>query len=434
MSTLPTRTDDALAPPPEKPEGASSGAPAPGEVSFARLIGTSTAVKLVMDTAVQIFNPFLGIIAAGLGTNVVVMGRLVSLRSSMGLFAPAFSGLADRLGYRRTIRLSLTLAAAGMLLIGVSPTVWIAAIGMAVMGLGSGSFLPILQAYLSTRLPYTVRARGLGIVEYAWALTGIVGLSLVGLLIAATSWRVPFVLLALLLLVAGWVVRGLPPTHHAAAAQQDTAQGAESAAGRGLSPVERVRRFFAIHQNARSTYSTIAAGALNYFGAMQLMLIHGAWLSDRFGLGAAALGTVALVLGVGDLVASVSVSLFTDRIGKRRSVLLGTAVAIAGYLLLPRIAGDVTAAVLGILLARAGFEFTIVSHFPLLSEQAPAQRAKVMTLGSAILLLLATGAGFTAPWLYLRIGIGGVTALSALVSAVAFVILLVLVRERGTPK
>jgi len=33
-------------------------------------------------------------------------------------------------------------------------------------------------------------------IEYAWALTGILGLSLIGLLIEQTGWRTPFLLLA----------------------------------------------------------------------------------------------------------------------------------------------------------------------------------------------------------------------------------------------
>lgn len=403
--------------------------PAP-EWSFARLIGTATGVKLVMDTSVQLFNPFLSIFAAGLGASVVAMGRLISLRSLMGLFAPGFGMLADRWGYRRTIRLSLTLASAGILLIGFSPSFWVAVLGIVIMGLGTGSFVPMLQAYLSGRLPYAQRARGLGIVEYSWALTGIVGLSLMGALIAWQGWRAPMILLGVLLLAAGWVVQRMPPTYHAA--QVEASPGSHA----GVTPAPRigarVRGYFALPHNVRSTYSTISAGALNYFAAMQLMIIYGAWLAAEFGLTAQALGTVAFALGVGDLLASVAVSLFTDRFGKRRSVILGTAVALVGYVLLPQLDTGVLTAVLGIAIARTGFEFAIVSYFPLLSEQVPEQRSKVMSLGSAISLTVATASGFTAPWLLTTVGISGVTMLSAAAASVALLILLSLVRDRAS--
>jgi predicted MFS family arabinose efflux permease len=394
------------------------------EISFFRLIGTSTGVKLVVDTTVQIFNPFLAIIAAGLGTNVIVMGRLVSLRSIMGLFAPLFGAMSDRVGYRRTIRLALLFTAAGILLVGLSPNIWIAAIGMGIMGLGTGSFVPMLHAYLSGKLPYTRRARGLGIVEYSWALTGIFGLSLVGWLIAATNWRVPMVLLGVLLLIGAWVFSRMPAAPHPPRPAPDPAS-----AQPGL--LKRTRTYFAVGPTALSTYATILAGAFNYFAAMSVMIIYGAWFGDAFGLGAAALGTVALVFGLFDLVSSVAVSLFTDKLGKRYSVMLGCTIALLGYMVLPWLTFALVPAVLGVAVARAGFEFAVVANFPLLSEQAPAQRGKVLALGSALGLVFVTLAGFTSPWLYTHVGIQGVIWVSATSTALALLILFFGVRERG---
>ena len=401
-------------------------APVPN-ISFARLIGTSTAVKICMDTTVQFWSPFLSIVAAGMGTSVVVMGRLVSLRSAMGMSAPLMGLLSDRIGYRRAIRLSLTLAAAGILLVGISPNLWVAALGMAVMGLGTGSFLPLLQSYLSSRLPYALRARGLGIVEYSWALTGIVGLSAIGWLIAATNWRVPMVILSGLLLVAGWVVSRLPPTHHAEAIEAESAQRPLPVRSFGA----QVRDYFSLGETARSTYATILTGALIYFAGNQLLIIYGAWLAVEFGLEAAALGTVAMVLGIFDLAAAVTVSLWVDRLGKRRGVIAGLVVSLAGFLAIPAMTTSVALAVLGIALARIGFEFAIVSYFPLLSEQAPAQRGKVMSLGSAILLAFGTAAGFTSPMLFEWGGIRNVALLSGAAVGGSLIVILTLVHERS---
>jgi predicted MFS family arabinose efflux permease len=75
----------------------------------------------------------------------------------------------------------------------------------------SASFVPTLQAYLGASLPFAQLARGMGMLEYSWALTGIVGLSLMGLLIAATNWRVPFFVLSVGLVVALFIFRTLPP-------------------------------------------------------------------------------------------------------------------------------------------------------------------------------------------------------------------------------
>ena len=400
--------------------------PSGDDVSFARLIGTSIGTKLLVDSTTQIFNPFLHIIATGLGTDVVTLGRLLGLRSAVGMLAPFFGALADRRGYRLVIRMGLLLNAAGMLLVGISTNLWMTALGLIVAGLGVSSFIPTLQAYVSARLPYAQRARALGMVEYSWALTGIVGLSAIGWLMAITGWRTPFFILSGGLVVMSFVFAAMPNVERPANGNAATFVKPQ---GRG-SFWTQTRAFFDLGAHARSTYSTIFAGTLTYLAAFQIMLIYGTWLGDQYGLNAAALGTVALVLGIFDLAASVSVSLFTDRIGKRRSVLWGNGLTLLGYMLLPWLNTSVFTTVFGIALARGFFEFTIVSHFPLLSEQSPSQRGKVMTLGSAVVLGGGTIANFSGPWLYTRYGVVGVCAVSAVIVCVAIGLLLTSVREQ----
>ncbi|HHY54595.1 MAG TPA: MFS transporter [Chloroflexi bacterium] len=392
-------------------------------LTFRRLIGTSMAAKLLIDIGAQIFNPFLPVIAAGLGMSVVELGQLVGLRSAMGIFAPVSGALSDRHGYRIVIRSALLLSAAGLLFIGVSNAPWLVVLGMILSGLGMSAFVPNLQAFISSRLAYNLRARGLGMIEYSWALTGIFGLSAVGLLMAATGWRTPFFMLAAGMVMMSFVFGAMPGIQRSRPAL--AAPGAARPSWRA-----RVAAVVVVDSNRRSTYATILAGALSYFAAMQVMIAHGAWLADQYGLEAAALGAVAFVLGWFDLAASVSVSLFTDRIGKKRSVLIGIIGSLLGYLLMPALNVGVVAAVLIIGVARGFFEFNIVSHFPLLSEQAPAQRGQVMTLGAAVSLVGATVAGFTGPWLLVNYGVPALAWSSAGIVTVSLLTVYFLVQER----
>ena len=80
-------------------------------------------------------------------------------------------------------------------------------------------------------------------------------------------------------------------------------------------------------------------------------------------------------------------------------------------------------------MTRGFFEFSIVSNMPLLSEQAPAQRGKVMTLSAAFSLGAVTIANFTGPWLYTQYGVWAVAATSSLSAVLAVVTLIVFVRE-----
>ena len=410
--------------PEAREQAPNTGAPQDADdFSFVRLMTISLAARLMVDASFQIFSPFLPVIAEGLNTSVVTLGRLVSLRSLMGLLSPVFGSVADRSGYRRVLRFALWVGALGLLLIGLSQNLWVTAAGMVLSGVGMGGFIPTLQAYISGRLPYAQRARGIGVLEYSWAITGIVSLFLIGWLIAETSWRAPFILLAAGMAIMGFVFGMLP------SARTGGEPSAPPAATKSAPMMERVTDFFRLQRNARSAYADMLVGSLSFFAGMQVMITYGAWLANEYGLGPAQLGVVAVVFGLFDLTASISVSLFTDRLGKRRSVIIGVGGSLIGYLILPLFNTTLILAVLGIALARGAFEFGIVSNFSLLSEQVPAQRGKVMTLSAAIGLSGATIASWTGPALYTSYGVPALAGVSATAAAAALVILLVLVRE-----
>jgi predicted MFS family arabinose efflux permease len=403
---------------------ANPGEPTKTDMPFARLMGIAISARLLIDTGIQTFNPFLPIIASGLGLDIVTVGRLLGIQNLTGLTSPLLGVLAERHSYRRVMQWSLVAGAIGFLLIGLSVGLWSALSGMLLIGFCVAGFIPTLVAYLSARLPYARRARGLGMLEYSWALAGILGLFAVGQLIERFGWRLPFFGLTVGLLVMAVIFGALPPVQR----------------GRTLHPTATtpdqrrtlIPQFFALGDGGRSAYCAILAGALNFMALMQFNLAYGAWFSDQYGIGPAQLGTVALVLGCLDLCASVSVSLFTDRLGKRRSVLLGGLGALIGFALLPLLNRALIPAVLGLAVTRGFAEFFIVSNISLLSEQTPTQRAKLMTLNVACTQLAITLAGFTGPWIYTTIGITGLAVASSLALAASLIIILLWVREPRT--
>jgi predicted MFS family arabinose efflux permease len=382
------------------------------------------SARLLVDTGIQIFNPFLSIIAAGLGVNLVTMGRLLGLQNLTGLLSPFLGALAERHGYRRVMQASLVSGGLGFLLVGLSQHISSAMAGLLLIGLCIAGFIPTLIAYLSAHLPYHRRARGLGILEYSWALSGIIGLYLVGQLIAAADWRTPFFALAVGLVAMSIVFGALPPAHRDAIRAPSL-----PLAHTGHSWPQQLRTFLDFGVNARSAYSAMLAGTLNFFAIVQLNITYGAWLSEDYHTDAAQLGVAALVLGCFDLCASVSVSLFTDRLGKHRSVLLGAAGSITAFLFLPAFNTSLISAVLALAIARSFCEFFLVSNISLLSEQAPAERARIMTLNVAVMQIGFASAAFAGPWLFTQYGITGQSLVSAAAIAIAAVVMLVWVRE-----
>jgi predicted MFS family arabinose efflux permease len=249
-------------------------------------------------------------------------------------------------------------------------------------------------------------------------------LFLVGLLIEASSWRAPLFIISGGLFLAYFFYQVLPAARPVAVRPAMAGQQANQ-----LPLRRRLRAFFDLGANKRSAWSVILAASLVMFAAMHLFINYGAWLQQEYGLGAVQLGRVALILGLADLGGSVLVSLASDRAGKRRSVLSGTVLAFLGFLCLPLFNTALLSALMGLIWVRFAFEFTVVSNMTLLSEQAPRQRGKILTLGAAASLLGSTAAGFTGPLAYAWYGVWGLGLIPAVAMLLAALLVLWRVRE-----
>jgi len=363
------------------------------QISFRRLIATGIIAKFQVTTVRQLFSPFLSIIAAGLGIDVVLLG---------------------------TLRFCLLLVAFGALIIGSSTNLSLFALGIIITGIGSAAFNPVLHAYCSIFLPYAKRARGLGMVEYSWALVSIVGLSTAGIIIEQYGWRAPFLLLGTMLLFTWFLLGILPPRNKVTEVTYTSPT---------FNRWERLLSFFRMETNGRSTYCTILIRGLVSFAAMQWLMTYGLWFSREYGLTAAQLGGLALVLGCFDLIGCVCVSLFTDRLGKRRSVLIGSTVALIGSLAIPWLDIGIVPALVGLAITRTGFEFGVVSTLPLLSQQVSSQLGKTLSLGSSASWIGSGLASIMGPWLYVNYGVGGNSVAACVGFGVAIVLLLLWVNE-----
>jgi MFS family permease len=411
--------------------------------SIGLIVGMGLAAKFFIDTSVQLYNPFLTIYAAGLGISAVTMGKLVSLRNVMGLAAPLFGSVADRIGYRPMMRLALLLTGLGMLILATGANMAVLIIGMVVCGLGQSGYTPNIQAYLSSKLPYEKRSRFLGILEYAWAMAGIVGLSLMGLLIEWFSWRVPLIVIGGGLITAAALFRFLPIVQQRrkdagepAEAEQKTKTASSEAETEEAPPCDlrerlcRLRAFFYLGEHQLSAWAAVLVNTFNFFAIFHIMIIHGGWLEQSYGLRAGELGGVALLMGIFDWAASILVSVAGDRIGKRRSVILGVAGIALFSGLLPLFDRGLVWALAGLMLVRFSFEFATVSNFPLLSEQFPSKRGKVMSFSLAGGLIGTTVAATTGPAAFFRFGVWGLGPVSLASAALSLLLLHTLVREQ----
>src|SRR5262245_14133117 len=164
-----------------------------------------------MDVGNRLLYPFIPQIAAGLQLTIVAFSWLVFIRSIVGVLAPIFGILADKYGRRKFMALGLLGEAASVATTALAEG-WGATGPMVLHGLSLAAFLSAQQAYISDQVAYEKRGRALGVVEFAWAGAGILGLPIAGWMIDRFGWQAPFFLLAIIsLLTALLVWFKLPP-------------------------------------------------------------------------------------------------------------------------------------------------------------------------------------------------------------------------------
>jgi len=365
--------------------------------------------RLVMNTAFRFVYPFLPAIARGLGIPLEAAGLLVSARWVAGLATPGIQRIAGRGEARRRLIVTgclLFIAGAGVTAL---TGVYVGALlGFALIGLAKPSYDIASQAYIADRVPYQQRARYLAVFELTWALSLLVGAPLTGWLIARGEWTTPFWVFGALTVVALLLVpRFVDPDLPAVATS--TQRG----------------RF------GSSAVAFLAVTALFTLGAETMFVVFGAWLEGSFALTLAALGSAAVLIGFAELAGEGATFAFTDRIGKRRSVLIGLMVSAVGFAMLVPAGNSLGIGLAFLALGLFGFEFTIVSSIPLATELEPTTRAHYLAW---TVVAMATGRGIGAalgPILFGSLGLAGPAIAAVAANMVAALVLVAWVREEG---
>jgi predicted MFS family arabinose efflux permease len=365
--------------------------------------------RTAINTTFRIIYPFLPSIARGLGISLKAAGALVSLRMAGRLTSPFLGPLADRYGRRRVMEIALLLFSLASLLLAGLGTFAAAAVAFILYGVAKALYDPAIYAYLGDTVPYHKRGRTIGAVELAWSSAWLLGVPASGFLIDRFGWRAPWTVLIVLGLLGLWLTRAnLPPAAR---------PGTDDGGGRFVASLaaawrDLLRRRSVVALLLVSLFSTVATEVT--------FIVYGAWIETTFGLSVSALGVASIVVGLAEAAAEFSAAAFTDRLGKRRSVLLGMLGLTASLVALPWLSGfGLAAALLGIVLMMLTFEFALVSLLPLATELAPDARASLLALALTAFGLARVLGAFIGGWLWqwqriaLHAGLGAVCALIA---------------------
>ncbi|MBL8058483.1 MAG: MFS transporter [Anaerolineales bacterium] len=395
--------------------GASPGARTGGR-SLSALLLVTTPIRILLNTTFRMVYPFLPAFSRGLGVPVETLTLLLALRSGLGLSAPLFGLVPDRFGRRFAMTAGLLLFTLSLALAAAFPSLITFVAALFGVSLAKLLFDPALLAYLGDSTPYARRGLVMALSELGWSGATLVGIPLLGLLLAGGNWRAPFLPLALLGGLAAFGLWRVIPAGSAPAPGRTRALFA-GVAGLFRHPV---------------LLGAMGMGLLISLANEMLNVAYGLWMEGTFQLRIEALGASVIVIGLAELAGEGAVALLSDRLGKRRLVLLAGGLSALAYLLLPFIPGRLDLALAGVFLAYFSFETTIVGTLPLVSELHPEARG---TLLSTNFLFMALGrmAGATLGGALFSLGFAWVGGLAALLNGLMLVLLWRVVRERAEP-
>lgn len=357
----------------------------------------------------RVVYPFVGEVADGLGVGLTAVGGLLFVRAVAALIAPAVPVAIDRAGHRRVMLAALVAVMGGAAVLAATdalPAGWWAllgaAAGFAVLGLAKPLFDVSMQGWLGARVPAQRRGRVLGVTELAWGLALVLAFP-AGWLIVWAGWTAMFWLVAAVA-VAGFV--GVAVTLPRRDPHRPTPAKLALSDLRGPLGV------------------LIVVVVLFRLAAELLFVVYGPWLEADLGMMVTAIGAFTLIVVASELAGEGAVAAIGDRVGLRRSVLIGLVGTTVAYASLGLVGGSLAAAIVVVVAWFVLFEVTIVATIPLAIGLAQARRERLMSL-IATVNVAATGIGaLLGPALFSAAGIwlNGLVAAGCTATATALVL------------
>ncbi|MBA3013313.1 MAG: MFS transporter [Proteobacteria bacterium] len=366
---------------------------------FFGIIGITTFTKLLMNIARRMVYPFAPEFARGLSVDLSAITSVIAMNQATAILGPVGASFADRYGYKLLMLWALGFLTIGTFAAGFIPLYSVLVICLFLAGLSKSIFDPSLQAFLGSFVPFENRGKIIGITELAWAGSTLVGIPMAGLLIQRFSWQTPFWIMGLFSLICfGLILKFMPKDP----LKRKNSRTAPSPFWSNWKTIVRNPQVLGIL--LFSFFMSLASD--------NLFVIYGAWLEQSYGLSLTAIGFSTILIGIAELLGEGFTAFFSDRIGLKRSIIIGTGLCTIAYFLLPALDIGLFFVLTGLFLVFLSFEFTIVTAMSLTTELVPELRASTMSAFYAIGGLGRVAGAFAGGMLWSSSGLAGISLIS----------------------
>lgn len=325
----------------------------------------ATLCRIILNTSRRFAYPFAPVLSRGLGVELTAITSLIAANQASSLFGLFFGPVSDRLGYRLMMLSAMAMLALGMFAGGLFPFYGVILVALFLSGVGKTIFDPTIQAYASENVPFQRRGLAIGLMEYSWSATTLVGIPLIALLIDRFGWRAPFIVLGGLSLFGMIMLAIVIPRSD----KKNDAHHASNSLWTAWKQLIRKRAAL----GAMGFAFFISAGNDNLF------VVYGAWLEQSFGLSIIALGMSTGLIGLAELSGETLTAFFADHFGLKRTVFGALLLCLISYGILPLLGFTLPMALGGLFFIFLTFEFAIVTGISLSTELLPEYRATMMS-------------------------------------------------------
>ena len=349
------------------------------------LLAILSGATFAVATGIQMGNALFPALSRLLGVPVGTVTLLVSVWAFTGLLAPLFGPPSDRYGHGTFVLVGLGSFTVGNLFCAFAPGFSALLVFQTFVGLGYAIFSFSASAVVGDLFAYEVRARAMSLVRVAVSVTALVGVPAAAALAGWATARASFGAvggLGLIVLLSAWLLLPKSPQREGHVPLVE----AKANLWRSVQEVARQRPAL-VGLFALAVWAAIPTGVFVYLAA---------WLEQTFQLTEAQVGLAFALVGVGGLVGNALTVVWADRLGKKRSALLGLLALSAAAMLLPHLSA-LSAALCCIALLAVALEFSTASFGTLMMELAPSGRGTLLSLVS-----LAIGIGTGVAPLVLR--------------------------------